>query len=297
MWRHRSDIPLGEDHANRFLPWLIALMVYLAGLAVAGTVALDRAVDRWSSGLGGSLTVQVAPAVEAEDPVAETNARVARAIALIEGSPGVVRVEELATERLAKLLEPWLGSGELMGELPLPRLIDVELAPGPGFDTEALGDRLETEVPGASLDDHGAWLDDLKALARSIEGVALAILVLIAVAGVAAVVFVTRTGLAVHHEIVEVLHFVGAKDAYVAKQFQSHALILSLKGGLVGTVLAVISILMLDYLGARVEVTLLPKLTLGPWGWVGIAAVPLAAAAIATLTARITVTRSLARMV
>ncbi len=297
MWGHRTDIPLGEDHANRFLPWLIALMVYLAGLAVAGTVALDRAVDRWSSGLGGSLTVQVAPAVEAEDPIAETKARVARAIALIEATPGIARVEELATDRLAKLLEPWLGSGELMGELPLPRLIDVELVPGPGFDTAALAGRLEAEVPGASLDDHGAWLDDLKALARSIEGVALAILLLIAVAGVAAVVFVTRTGLAVHHEIVEVLHLVGAKDAYVAKQFQSHALILSLKGGLVGTALAVVSILGLDYLGARVEVTLLPKLTLGPWGWIGIVAVPLVAAAIATLTARITVTRSLARMV
>ena len=297
MWRHRTDIPLGDDHANRFLPWLIALMVYLAGLALAGTVVLDRAVDRWSSGLGGSLTVQVAPALDVEDADAQTRARVARAIALIAATPGVTRVEELATERLARLLEPWLGSGELMRELPLPRLIDVELAPGGGFDTAALARRLEAAVPGASLDDHGAWLDDLKALARSIEGVALAILVLIGAAGVAAVVFVTRTGLAVHHEVVEVLHLVGAKDAYVAKQFQSHALFLSLKGGLVGTALAVASLLALDYLGGRVEVSLLPKLSLGPWGWLGIAAVPLVAAAIATLTARITVTRSLARMV
>ena len=235
--------------------------------------------------------------MEVEDPVAEARARVARAIALIEATPGVARVEELATDRLARLLEPWLGSGDLIRELPLPRLIDVELVPGGGFDTAALARRLEAEVPGASLDDHGAWLDDLKALARSIEGVALAIVALIGAAGVATVVFVTRTGLAVHHEVVEVLHLVGAENAYVAKQFQSHALILSLKGGVVGTVLAVVSILALGYLGARVEVALLPKLSLGLWGWLGIAIVPLVAAAIATLTAYVTVTRSLSRMV
>ena len=36
------DIPFDRDGSGRFLPWLVALMVYLAALALSGALVLER---------------------------------------------------------------------------------------------------------------------------------------------------------------------------------------------------------------------------------------------------------------
>ncbi len=291
MLARRSELPLEADPSHRYLPWVIAVMVYLAALSLAGALALDAAVSRWGQGLRGVLTVQI-PAAEGD----QDGAGLAAALEVLRATPGVVQATALSRDQLAALLEPWLGPGNLSPELPIPDLIDVRLAPDADLDLEALAHRLEAAARGAQLDDHKLWLDKVIRLSRWIQLLAAAVVLLIAAAGMAIIVFTTRAGLAVHHDVIEVLHLIGAWDSYIARQFQTHALMLGLRGGFMGLALAALTLFVLSRAAATLEGAFLPALSLGAGGWAALAAMPLIAGMIATLTARATVMRALQRM-
>lgn len=292
-------LPLSRDASSRFLPWLIAFMVWLATLALAAVMVLSAAGDQWRQGLTGSVTVQIVPTGGADAKTMQR--RVDKALALLRASPQVVSASAIPADKIAALLEPWLGRGALSGSLalPIPQLIDVTLAPGPGGttpDVTLLSARIAGDVPGAMLDDHGLWLDRLLTLARAIEFIALAVLALICLAAIATIIFATRTGLAIHHDVIELLHLMGAKDAYVANQFQLNALWLGLKGGVTGVVLAIATLLVLGSIAAKIEAGLLPPISMTLLQWSALASVALAAALISIITARITVLRTVGRM-
>lgn len=292
MFSRRSDLPLDRDEQSRFLSWLIAFMVFLAVLAMAGLLVLDSVAGRWDQGVRGTLTVQIAPA---DDPIKD-DVRLRAAAAVLALTPEVERYEAMNEVQLLRLLEPWLGTLVEAGDLPLPQLIDVELKPDSNFDLAALAQRLSAKVPGASIDDHGVWLERLVRLIVTVEGVATAILAFIGFATVGTVVFTTRTGLAIHKEAIEVLHLIGAQDSYIARQFAGRALSLGLRGGLMGLSLAVPTVFGIGYLAGRMENMLIPEFALLPIYWAVLAALPVAAALLAMLTARFTVMRTLGRM-
>ena len=58
----RSDLNLRGDSSRRFLPLIIAFMVFLASLAMAAAMIVTAAVDNWGQGLTGTLTIQIPPA-------------------------------------------------------------------------------------------------------------------------------------------------------------------------------------------------------------------------------------------
>ncbi len=294
MARRRSDLPLEKDGSGRFLPWLIALMVYLACLSLAGSITLSDASERWRVGLTGTLTVQIAApegAAEGEDALA-----VSAALDVLRATPGIQTARKMPRDEVVALIEPWLGRGNVARDLPVPTLIDVTLIPTAEVDTIGLAIQLERAAPGARLDDHKVWIGRLARLSATVGAIATAIVGLIAAAAAATVVFATRTGLAVHQSVIEVLHIIGARDSYIARQFQGHAMSLALRGGLLGLILAGLTLGLLGGLAGQLEGPLLPQLTLTPVLWGGLAALPLGAAIIATVTARLTVLQALRRM-
>jgi cell division transport system permease protein len=296
MWRQRLDIPLNRDSSVRFLPWIIALMVYLAGLALAGTLMLQGALQRWDRSLQGTLTVELPPLDEGKG-----DGGMAAALLLLRATAGVVAAEPLSRQQTARLIEPWLGTALAPEELALPRLIDLRIDPQSPPDLARLKTRLAAAAPGAMLDDHRLWLDRLATLVLSIEATALAIVVLIGAAAVLTVVFTTRAGLAVHHAVIEVLHLIGARDGYIARQFEQQARALGLRGGIGGLALTLATLIAIGRASAATalfgeHVRLLPALELELWHWLVLAALPFAAALIAMLTARVTVLRALRRM-
>lgn len=296
MWRRRLDIPLNRDSSVRFLPWIIGLMVYLAGLSLAGTLVLDEALSRWDRSIAGTLTVELPPA---EDGKGDGGLGVV--LDLLRATPGVIRAEPLTHDATLKLLEPWLGDSVMPDELALPRLIDLRVNPEVSPDLTALRGRIAAAAPGAVLDDHRLWLDRLASLVLSIELTALAVVILIGAAAVLTVIFTTRAGLAVHHAVIEVLHLIGARDAYIAGQFQRQAFGLGLRGGIAGLALTAVTLLGIAHAGEAVavlgdRVRLLPTLELRAWHWLVLGLLPIAVAVIAMITARLTVMRALARM-
>lgn len=302
MLRLRSDLPLGRDASGRFVPWIVGFMVYLAALAVAGALTLGNVAQRWQAGISGTLTVQIAPpesAPDSADPgalAASREARLEQVLAVIRATPGIAGVEVLGPDAMDRLLEPWLGPGSAELGLPIPDLVSVALRPGAEIDLPALSAAIAAAVPGAEVDDHRRWLDDLAVFVRSVELLAAVVVSLVCLAAVLTVVFVTRTGLAVHRRVIEIVHLIGARDAYIAGQFQEYALRLGLIGGIAGSVLAGVTLVALQSLFTGLETPLLTGLGLGAGHWAALAILPVAAALVAMVTARLTVLRSLARM-
>jgi len=291
MLNRRTDLALDRDSLGRFLPWLIAFMVYLAVLALAGALMLRATAERWDKGIGATLTIQIAPT----DNPARDAGNVEAVLGVLRTMPEIVRARAVDEAQLMALLEPWLGPAGA-GDLPVPRLIDVELKQGAPLDAASLKARLSAIVPGVGVDDHRVWLERLVRLIRTAEMLAVTVLVLIALATIGTVVFTTRTGLAIHHEAIEVLHLIGAQDSYVARQFATRALTLGLRGGLFGLALALPTLAGIGYVVRRLESGMLPELALSPAHWAVLVGLPLVVAAIAMLTARFTVLRTLARM-
>ncbi|OYQ36558.1 hypothetical protein CHU95_03925 [Niveispirillum lacus] len=294
MMRRRAhfDIPLSQDATGRFLPWIIALMVYLAALALAVSLILSDLARRWDSELSAGMTVQVAPTGTAN--ARELDERVRKVMDTLSASAFVADARRLSDGDARALVEPWLGDGALLTELPLPVLIDVRLADG--ADIAGLAEQLTRAAPHVTVEDPARWLGDLRRLARSVQVVAVAIIALIGGAGVVSIIFAASAGFAVHRQEVELLHVMGATDGYVAGQFQRHMLRQSLLGGGVGFLLAVATLFGLEQAGRGLGASLLPDMALSLRDWAWLPVVPAVAALLAALTARLTVMRALGRL-
>lgn len=311
--RRSADIPFRRDGMGRFLPWLVALMVFLATLAAASAQFLASWGARWDSGFSGSVTVQISP-LAGQDPDgtppdngnasggeggkaddgAALRQRVQTVLHGLNDFPGVLNARPLPMADAARLVEPWLGDGALIRDLPLPALIDVTVSPG--IDLAALRQRLNAATPGVTVEEPGNWLKDLQRLAWLAEGVAIAVVLLIGGAAVIIIAFAARAGLAMHQDEVELLHIMGATDPYIARQFAGRMTRLALCGSLPAALIAAATLEGFAALSRNLDGTLLPPLTLPPAAWLWMAAVPVAAVALAGLVARGTVLRALGRM-
>jgi cell division transport system permease protein len=265
-------------------------MAFLAALALGASLIADRAALGWQSGLAAKLTVQVLPP-EKGDARAGLAAEVRAALDVLGRTPGIAHAALLSDADTEALVEPWIGKNNLVAELPLPRLIDASVIPGADVDIPALTRKLKQAAPGALLDDHRRWIARLGALADTVRYSAYGILLLIAGATAAAVSFATRAGLSAHHEMVELLHQMGALPSFIARTVEWHYFISALIAALAGTLFA--AALFLGFEGLQsfgVEaVPFLPPLSLDwteiPW----LLAVPIVTALIAWATARISV--------
>ena len=288
----RSDLPLSRDRLNYFLPWLIAFMVFLLVMAVAFIFTLNATASKWDRGVRGAMTVQLIPT---DDDVVDEQ-RLNALLTVLATSPEIQRYESMDESRLIRLLEPWIGAAISNNELPLPRLIDVELKPKTGLTAEALLERLSEIESGVSVDDHRVWLNHLVRMIETIEVVALLVLLLIILATVGTIIFTTRTGLSIHREAIEVLHLIGAQDSYIARQFARRALGLGLSGGVIGLLLALPTLWLLSHLASSLDELLLPDVGLGPAHWGLLTVLPLGVSLISMVTAKITVLRALERI-
>jgi cell division transport system permease protein len=272
------------------LDLVIAIMTFLAALALGGVMIAERSVQSWQAGLTGRLTVQVLPQ-GAAPPEAEVRA----AVEVLQRTAGVVSVSPLSDADNLTLVEPWLGRDAVVADLPFPRLIDVTLTPGATPDLEALATQLKAAAPHAVLDDHGRWIERLRSTADVVVLGAFVVLALIAIGTAASVAFATRAGLAAHREIVQLLHLMGAQDHFIASAFERHYFMAALAASAVGSALAAATFAaasQLDDIGLP-AVSFLPPLALSLGELCWLLLVPATAAAIAWGTARLSVISAL----
>jgi cell division transport system permease protein len=292
--RSETSLLAAGSIAGRALVIVVAIMTFLASIT-AGTVELiASASSTWRTDLSREVTIQVRPR-QGRDLERD----VARVAEIVRAAPGVtgVRVNDKAASE--RLLEPWLGAGLDLSELPVPRLIEVSVA-GRG-DFSALRQTLQAEVPPASLDDHRLWLSRLGAMANAMVVVGLILMLLVLVATGLAIAFATRGAMAGNRDIIEVLSLVGASDGFIAREFQKHFLRLGLRGGAIGGVGAMLAFWIAGLLARRLEATpggdqleaLFGTFSLGARGYAAVLAIALVVALTTAVVSRVTVFRNL----
>lgn len=281
--------------AGRALMLVVIIMTFLAGLTAGAVHLIADASADWSREIAREATIQVRPLTGRD-----IEADITRVMALAKATRGVASVRSYSREEGEKLLEPWLGAGLDLKELPVPRLVVLTLG-GEGADWAGLKARLAEAVPTATLDDHRLWLERLRAMARMLVVVGVIILALVLVATGLAVTFATHGAMAGTAHIIEVLHLVGAEDRYIAREFQRHFLHLGLRGALIGGGLAILFYALVSLSSARFGQTagaeqveaLFGRFSLPASGYLTVLAIAFLVSALTAAVSRMTVFRSL----
>jgi cell division transport system permease protein len=271
-------------------------MTFLASLTTGGVILVSAAASEWQSDVSREMTIQILPA-----PNRDLDALVDKAASVARAFPGIAEVQPYSKEQSEKLLEPWLGTGLSLDELPVPRMIVVRAARGAAPDIPQLRSMLAEQVPGAMLDDHRGWIDRMRAMAGTAVAAGIGILVLMVAATVLSVTFATRGAMATNKTVIEVLHFVGAKNGFIASNFQRHFLLLGLQGGAVGGGAAIIlfalaSLISRWFAGTAGEdqtSALFGSFSIGLTGYLAVLVQIVFIAAVTAFTSRQTVNRTL----
>ena len=294
--RGPTPIVPGDSIAGRSLGAVVAIMTFLAALAAGAAMLIAGAASDWESEVAREVTVQVRPA-----PGRDLDADVAATTAVIRQAPGIADVRAYTKQESAELVEPWLGSGVTLGDLPIPRIIVVKLLPGGAANFTELRKALASQVPGATLDDHRGWIDRMRTMAETAVAAGMVILALVIAVTVLSVSFATRGAMASNRPTIEVLHYVGATDGFVASQFQRHFLFLGLKGGAIGggAAMALFGILqavdtwLIGTPGGEEAAALFGSLAIGPAGYIAMFVVIVLMALVTAVASRRTVGHTL----
>jgi cell division transport system permease protein len=226
-------VPAGSV-TGRSLTLVITIMCFLACLTAGAVYMINQSAAAWLKDIASEVSLQIEP----KGSAADMEKRVADIAAFLGRQPGIAGVRPLSQKDSMDLLEPWLGKTEGLSTLPIPRIIALELDRQTPPDLDKLRAAMVKQYPGTALDDHRHWQAQIRTVTRSFALGGLAILVLVGAATTAIIISATKSSMASNKDIVEVLHFVGATDRFIAREFEKHFLRLGIRAGMVGAVLA-----------------------------------------------------------
>jgi cell division transport system permease protein len=289
-------VPAGSV-TGRSLTLVITIMCVLACLTAGAVYMMNQSASAWLRDIASEVTVQI----EAKGQ-GDLDKTVAEVTQFLARQPGISIVRALSVADATQLLEPWLGQTDALAALPVPRLIAIELDRSSPPDLDVVRAALSQQFKGVSLDDHRRWQQQIRTITRSFALGGLAILLLVGAATTAIIVSATKSAMASNREIVEVLHFVGATDRFIAREFERHFLRLGVRAGIVGAIWAMVVFLAMPTVmevlgGGAVTINEIRRLigiaTLDAPGYFLLGIVVLVIAALCMLTSRIGVYRIL----
>jgi cell division transport system permease protein len=260
---------------------VMSLMVAVGIIALAGAAAFRHVDLDWRRALSDRWTIEIQPTDPGRPIAAEDIARVMESLS---GIPGILQARALEPQEVRHLLQPWLGD-DAVAALPMPTLIDVRIDSATPPDSIIVAHALSVAMPGAKLDDHGAWTRDLVRLAQTGEGLGLCLFAVIMLTMVLIVAATARARLAINRPEIELLHQIGASDGYIARQFQTGAFVSAAAGAIMGALISAGAGFALIRAGGSFA-PLIPQLRLDVIDWAVLAAAPLGAVILATLVAR-----------
>lgn len=267
------------------MPWVIAVMLFLTLLASAAALALGSAARQINADLAGRATVQIVNA----DPDARQKQALA-AEAVLRSDKAVAGVTQVSEAEVRGLLTPWLGSGAVSRDIPLPALIDVDFRSSADPATlSRLRTALQRSAPDARIDAHGQWLKPVFDLIGTLRWLAIALVGLLALTTTASVMLSARSSFAAHAETIHIMHLLGSTHQQIARLFQRRIALDAAMGALISCLLAIPVLWMLGQAAARLDSGLVSAGSFGLTDWLLLATVPIAGIALAVFTARVTV--------
>ena len=286
----RKLIP--EGRLSGPMPWVIAIMLFLTLLVAAAGLTLAEAARQGGQDLARHVTIQIIEADPAQR--AAQRAAVTRALRKLDS---IAEVKPVPDAQVRALLEPWLGTGVIDADVPVPALVDVRFASVPTAETlTRLQSTLRSVAPNIRVDSHSSWMAPFFELMRALIWLAAAVFLLLLVATSAVVILAVRSTLNTHRETIEIMHMMGGTDIQAARLFQRRVALDALLGGIVGFIVAAVVIITVGGRFAAVEAGLLSGAHFPYYGWAILALIPLAVMALAMLMARMTVISALKRI-
>jgi cell division transport system permease protein len=290
--RRTAPIVPAQNVVGRALVIVIAIMTFLSCVTFGAVTLVRDTASVWENQISTEATIQIKPA----DGL-DMEAALATAAGIASEFPGIKATRIVDRTATARLLEPWLGSGLDIDQLPVPRLVIVTIDETSPPDFEAIRAALSPKLPTASLDDHRTWVDRLVAMARTTVTIGVAVLALMLSATVMTVVFATRGAMAGNGHIIEVLHFVGAEARFIAREFHKQFLLTGMKGAAIGGVAAVVVFIVFSWWSSRNMATpqgdqaaaLFGNFAIGSAGYLGVILMVIVIGALTAATSHATV--------
>lgn len=282
-WRPAPFLP-ESDNRDGSLIFVVATLCFLACLMALTVLATNRAVKGWSDQLNSQATIIVRPRANETPDLAA-----ARAAEALAGVPGVTEARALEREKAEALVEPWLGDITDLEDLPIPRLVAVDLDNESPASSATLAAALKARGIDGIVDDHSIWTRDIARSAGVLRWVCGGVFILITASAGAIVAFATRAGLLARREVVEVLHLTGAENLYIARLFQARFAQLAAWAGALGAIGAAGVGAILRIAGGGGGLT--PAIPIIWSDLLAVAPCPLVAALVAAIAARLTAER------
>jgi len=284
-----ADIALSRDDASRFLPWIIALMVYLAAVILTGSLTLHSMVNAGYDAQNQRFSVQIPHTT----PPEKQQEQAQKILALVKNFPGVSEAEFVSNEQIREAVEPWFGKGNVINNLPLPMVIEGKSGQNIVLDYDDLRSKVSAIARGTLIDEHKKWISQFASFIAGVRSLLITVGVIIIGATALMVVFACKTSLKIHRSTISILHRLGAMDGYIARQFQNYAALLTFKGAFVGSLFAGMTFLTLHIMTRSINAPLFPSFSLFASQWVVLFLLPVGMSLLAALAARFSVLKTL----
>ena len=290
-----SELPLQKDGANLFLEIMTTISVFLFTITLAGYFMVGTLVADWNKGIVDGFTVQIMPDNKVTDKQ-EQNLRVNKVVDFFEKLPEVKKVSVVKDKQIKRLLSPWLGSDMDISSLPIPQLLDIRLKNGTNFDFNKVAKELSAVASYTSINSHQIWLNKLVKFASTIKVLACSVLLMMLTISSFSIFYATKTSLGIHRDIIEILHIMGAKDEYIAKQYARRSFLIGLLSGIVGVALGAAALWFISGVAISLKGGILDKAALDVNAWISIFLIPILTAIISMFTGYFTVKRTLGKI-
>lgn len=295
----KQEIPAEDSDSPIFMAVLTSIYMYLFIIMLAIFMAINAMASSWEKDITGAITVQVAPIEDLNKHIdsAKTQEQLNKVQQFIEQVAGVADVKLLDEQVIQKLMTPWIGSKVDLSTLPIPQLLDVRLKPDAELNYDEITRGLKLLTPNASIDNHRLWLSRLIKFATSLKTIALAILLMVVAICAFSIYYSARTSLNINIESIKILHIIGAKDDFIAKQYAFDYAKIGLLSGIIGLMAAVPCIILVGKYGVSTGSGLLSGAKLSSFAWTLIMLTPLFALFYSMITSYWTVRKTLEKMV
>lgn len=294
----RNEIPTDDEETSVFMYVLSSIYMYLFVVVLAMVMAINTMVTNWEKDILGAVTIQVSP-IEDENKkidITKTEEQLNKVLQYVENAKGVKSVHILDNKTVERLMTPWLGNKIDVESLPIPRLLDVQLKEDAEINYDEMTQGLHKVSANTSIDNHRLWLNRLLKFAASLKTLALCVLLMVAGICAFSIYYSARTSLGINLNSIEILHIIGAKDDYIAKQYAKSYAKIGFFSGVIGLIFAIPSIVLVSKYGISTGSGLLNGAGLSAFHWFFMMTTPLFSLLYAMGTAYYTVRKSLEKM-
>lgn len=293
----KTDIAFKTDVNHNFLPFITAFMVFLASITFATALIGNNTASDWDKHMSNNLTIQVLPNMSDKKPQKEIEDRIKNITEILKQTPGIKSFHAMDIKETNELLKPWIGDFINDKDIPLPRIISVEISDVIPLNIRALTTEIKNYSSLIKIETYETWMHEFKSMLSALQTLLGLIIILILSTTALTISYTTKSGLYINQKVIEIMHMVGATNTYITKQFSRQMMKLAILGGSIGYLISCIVIFLIKLLSTDLNNGIIGNFQTYPYIYLYILIIPIIAGIIAKVSAVLTIKKELNKMV